>query len=381
MQTIPSSSRIQSIDILRGIVIVIMALDHVRDFVAITPFAPEDVSQTTPVWFFTRWITHFCAPTFVFLAGMSAFLYAQRVTKSELRNFLVTRGLWLIFIELTVVTFGITFQISSFYLQVIWVIGLSMIILALLTYLPRIIMIIFTIVILAGHNLLDSTHIDAVWWYFLHEQNWFIPLGPTSAYLIYPLMPWPAVMVLGFLLAELFLKEPAVRQKQFLRIGVLTILGFVILRYTNIYGDMHPWSVSERGLMYTFLDFLNTSKYPPSLLFLMMTLGPSMLVLSQLEKWKGKLAEIFLTFGRVPFFFYIIHFYLIHVGGVLITGLAYGDWRTIAFYDPKTWPAAYTPSVLLMYTFWIGVIGIMYFLCKWFMEVKKKRTEWWLKYL
>lgn len=381
MQINPQASRIQSIDILRGIIIVIMALDHVRDFVAITPFAPENISQTTPVWFFTRWITHFCAPTFVFLAGMSAFLYAQRVTKEQLRRFLFTRGLWLIFIELTVVHFGILFELSSFMVQVIWVIGLSMIILALLTYLPRVVMIIFTVVILAGHNLLDSTHIDAVWWYLFHEQNWFIPLGPTSLTVIYPLIPWPAVMSLGFLLGELFLKEPSTRDRQLILIGSLTILGFVVLRFTNVYGDMNTWSVSERGMVYTFLDFLNTSKYPPSLLYLAMTLGPSILALSQLEKWKGKIGEFFLVFGRVPFFFYIIHFYLIHIIGVLITGVAYGDWRTFAFYDPKTWPEAYVPSIGLMYSVWIGVITIMYFLCRWFVEVKKRRTEWWLKYL
>jgi uncharacterized membrane protein len=242
-------------------------------------------------------------------------------------------------------------------------------------------MIIFTVVLLAGHNLLDTTHIDSVWWYLFHEQNWFIPLGSTSLTVIYPLVPWPAVMTLGFLLGELFLKEPATRDRQLIIIGSLAIVGFVVLRFTNVYGDMHLWSTSDRGMLYTFLDFLNTSKYPPSLLYLAMTLGPAILVLSQLEKWKGKVGQFFLTFGRVPFFFYIIHFYLAHIVGVLITGIVYGDWRTLAFYDPKTWPATYVPSVALMYSVWIGVIVIMYFLCRWFMEVKKRRTEWWLKYL
>jgi uncharacterized membrane protein len=381
MQVNSQVARVQSIDILRGIIILIMALDHVRDFVAITPFAPEDVTQTTPVWFFTRWITHFCAPTFVFLAGMSAFLYAQRVTKNQLRKFLVTRGLWLIFIELTVVTFGITFQLNSFILQVIWVIGLSMIILALLTYLPRAVMIIFTVVILIGHNLLDAVHIDSAWWYLFHEQNWYVPVGPISLTPIYPLIPWPAVMTLGFLMGELFLKEQTKRDNKLILIGSLTIIGFVVLRFTNVYGDMHQWSVSDRGMLYTFLDFLNTSKYPPSLLYLAMTLGPSILLLSQLEKWKGKIGDFFLTFGRVPFFFYIIHFYLIHAVGLLITGIRYGDWRSLAFFDPKTWPPEYSPSITLMFTVWIGVIAIMYFLCRWFVGVKKQRSEWWLKYL
>lgn len=212
-QDLTSTPRIQSIDILRGIIIVIMALDHTRDFVAITPFQPEDISQTTPAWFFTRWITHFCAPTFVFLAGMSAFLYGQKVSKAELRKFLITRGFWLIFIELTVVRFGITFGFGVWILQVIWVIGWSMIILALFTYLPRAVMIAFTAIALLGHNLLDTVHIDSIWWSLFHEQR-FTPFGPVFLGVIYPLIPWPAVMMLGFLIGEIFLLQSEVRKKK-----------------------------------------------------------------------------------------------------------------------------------------------------------------------
>lgn len=379
-QDLTSTPRIQSIDILRGIIMVIMALDHTRDFVAITSFQPEDISQTTPAWFFTRWITHFCAPTFVFLAGMSAFLYGQKVSKAELRKFLITRGLWLIFIELTVVRFGITFGFGFWILQVIWVIGWSMIILALFTYLPRTVMIAFTAIALLGHNLLDAVHFDSIWWSLFHEQK-FTPFGPVFLGIIYPLFPWPAIMMLGYLLGEIFLLQPGERKKKLVVIGAATIVFFILLRFINVYGDSNTWAPSDRGGVYTFLDFLNTSKYPPSLLFLAMTLGPSILVLSRIEKWRGKVAEFFLTFGRVPFFFYIIHFYLVHIMGIVINGLFYGIWKEFTFDDPRTWPAEYKPSLLMAYVCWAIVIVITYFLCSWFVGVKKRRSEWWLKYL
>jgi uncharacterized membrane protein len=380
MQQSLSTPRIQSIDILRGIIIVIMALDHVRDFVAITPFQPEDVSQTTPAWFFTRWITHFCAPTFVFLAGMSAFLYGQKISKQDLRRYLISRGFWLIFIELTVDRFGITFGSNFWILQVIWVIGWSMIILALFTYLSRTVMIIFTVVVLLGHNLLDGIHFDSIWWALFHEQR-FMPFGPAFLGIIYPLIPWPAVMMLGYLLGEIFLLQPEERNKKLVVIGAATIVFFILLRFINMYGDSNTWAPSDRGGVYTFLDFLNTSKYPPSLLFLTMTLGPSILALSFIENWKGKIGAFFLTFGRVPFFFYIIHFYLAHLMGILTNGLFFGIWKEFTFDDPRTWPEAYKPNLIMAYICWAILIVIMYFLCRWFSEVKKRRSEWWLKYL
>lgn len=379
-QNLSTSSRIQSIDILRGIIIVIMALDHVRDFVAPTLFLPEDVTQTTPIWFFTRWISHFCAPTFVFLAGMSAFLYGQKVTKPELRKFLITRGLWLLFIELTFVRFGITFSFSFWIFQVIWVIGWSLIILAVFTYLPRTVMIVFTVITLLGHNLLDTIHFDSIWWAIFHEQK-FVPFGSQFLGIMYPLIPWPAVMMLGYLMGEIFLLNEEARNKKLALIGSTTIVAFIMLRLINMYGDPHVWTTSARGGMYTFLDFLNTSKYPPSLLFIAMTLGPSILFLSRLEKWKGKIGQFFLTFGRVPFFFYIIHFYLAHLMGIAYNGFVYGDWRALQFDDPHSWPSTYTPSLAMMYFLWALLIAVMYFLCRWFAGVKKRRSEWWLKYL
>lgn len=380
MQVNNTNQRVQSIDVLRGIIIVIMALDHVRDFVGPTAFVPEDPAVTSPAWFFTRWITHFCAPTFVFLAGMSAFLYGQKVEKSELRKFLITRGLWLLFIELTVVRLGITFSFSFWILQVIWVIGWSMIILALFTYLSRNVMIAFTAIVLLGHNLLDTVHIDSIWWKLLHEQS-FLPIGNTLLGIMYPLIPWPAVMTLGYLMGELYLKSADERKKKLALIGSSTIAAFILVRLINMYGDSNLWETSVRGGVYTVLDFLSTSKYPPSLLFLAMTLGASIFSLSRLENFRGKIADFFLTFGKVPFFFYIIHFYLAHAMGIIYNGLMFGVWKEFIFDDPKTWPAAYHPNLITVYVMWMLLIAIMYFLCKWFVGVKKRRTEWWLKYL
>jgi uncharacterized membrane protein len=379
--TLSSRPRIQSVDIARGIIIVIMGLDHIRDFLAPTLFSPEDVTQTTPLWFFTRWITHFCAPGFVFLAGISAFMYGQKVPIQALRKFLITRGVWLIVMELTVVHFGWTFNFNFWFVQVIWVIGWSMIILALLTYLPRAVIVFFTAITLLGHNLLDGIHFDSIWWYFFHEQNWYIPIGSTSLAIIYPLVPWPAVMALGYLMGELFLKNEEERNKKLMLVGGMVIVAFIIIRLLNIYGDAHLWTSSERGGIYTVLDFLNTTKYPPSLLFLGMTLGPLLLVLPRLEKWTGYVGQFFLTFGRVPFFYYIIHFYIGHTMGIIYNGLMYGKWDILIFADPKTWPENYVPNLAVAYGFWIVLTVMMYFLCQWFGEVKKRRNDWWLKYL
>jgi uncharacterized membrane protein len=375
------STRILSVDILRGIVIVIMGLDHVRDFVAPTLFLPEDITQTTPEWFVTRWITHFCAPVFVFLAGTSAFLYGQKVDKSTLRKFLWSRGIWLIFIELIVVHFAWTFDFNFWFLQVIWVIGVSMIILAFLTYLSRGFMIGFTLVLLLGHNALDGIQIDSFWWDLLHVQNWYIPFGNTFLAIVYPIIPWPAVMTLGYLMGELFVQTESERKRKLVLYGSTTIVAFILLRLINMYGDMHPWSPSDRGAIYTFLDFFNTTKYPPSLLFLAMTLGPAVAFLPKLEKWTGAVGQFFLVFGRVPFFYYIMHLFVAHLMGIVFNGIVYDYWGVLTFANPNNWPENYSANLWMVYVCWIFLTIIMYFLCKWFMGVKKRRSEWWLKYL
>lgn len=379
--TSSKAPRVQSVDILRGLVIVIMGLDHMRDFLSPTLFLPEDVTQTTPAWFFTRWITHFCAPVFVFLAGISAFLYGQKVSAAELRKFLVTRGLWLIFIELTLVHFVWTFDYSFWFVQVIWVIGCSMLILALLTYLSRTALIIFTAVTLLGHNLLDTVHFDSLGWYLLHEQNWQYPLGNTSLAIVYPLIPWPAVIALGYLIGGLYVEKEEVRNKQLMLFGSSTVVAFILVRLINIYGDAHLWAPSSRGGLYTFLDFLNTTKYPPSLLYLAMTLGPALILLTKLDKWPESVRNFFLTFGRVPFFYYVIHLLLGHLLGILYNGLMFDTWGLLTFINPQNWPAGYTANLLVAYTGWIVLTVFMYFLCRWFGTIKRTHSAWWLKYL
>jgi uncharacterized membrane protein len=381
-ETLPATQRIQSIDLLRGIIIVVMALDHVRDFIGITGFEPEDVTRTTPAWFATRWITHFCAPTFVFLAGTSAFLYGHKMGRAALQRFLLTRGAWLILIELTVVHFGITFDFFTYAeVQVIWVIGLSMLTLSAVIVLPKGVIVAITVIIIFGHNLLDNLHFDSLAWYLFHEKNHTASLGNYLVDVRYPFIPWPAVMMFGYLIGEVFVWDPPKRTTRLTIWGLSIIAFFIVIRLINQYGDPHHWSPSDRGVLYSFLDFINTTKYPPSLLYLAMTLGPVIYFLPKLERVNGRVANFFLTFGKVPFFFYIIHFYLAHLAGVVYNGLVYNDWRAYMLVDPKTWPEGYDPSLLVIYVTWALLIGVMYFLCKWFVGVKKRRSDWWLKYL
>ncbi|QHT67758.1 DUF1624 domain-containing protein [Rhodocytophaga rosea] len=379
-----SGERVISIDLLRGIIIVIMGLDHVRDLVAVTPFAPEDVTQTTPAWFFTRWITHYCAPIFVFLAGVSAYMYEVKVKdKKELASFLIKRGFWLILIELVVINFTWKFTYDSWhFVQVIWVISLSMFVLAALIWLPIWAIAVFSVVLITSHNLLDGIQNDSLGWALLHVQTFkTVPLIERNLMIIYPLIPWPGVMAAGYIVGKWVMQPYELRKKYFTISGLTLIAMFVVLRFSNVYGDPHPWSVQERGGIYTFLSFLNTTKYPPSLLYLCMTLGPALLILPYLEKMRGKIASFFLTFGKVPFFYYVIHIPFIHLLAIVMHGIWYGEWRTWPFVSVDQWPKDYQPSLLVCYAVWIVVTGILYFCCHWFVQVKRTRKEWWLKYL
>lgn len=373
MDQLPAIRRISSIDILRGIIIIIMGLDHVRDFVAPADFNPLDVSVTTPGWFFTRLVTHYCAPTFVFLAGVSAFIYGRKVSKPVLSRFLWTRGIWMIFIEFTFVHFGWTFDFDFFFVQVIWVIGWSMIILSLLIFTPKWFMVTFTSIMILGHNLLDPIQIQEYWWQCLHEPRWSPPV-----IVAYPLIPWPAVMSFGYLIGGFYIYENPVRKNKLLFTGFTLVALFIILRIINIYGDEQPWSVQARGTLYTLLDMLDTTKYPPSLQYLCMTLGPSIIMLTVLERLKGKTADFFQTFGRVPFFYYVLHLYAIHSLTIVYHGIRYHEWRTWSFGGA---PEAYTPNLVTTYLAWIVLTVLMYFLCRWFGDVKKRYSYWWLKYL
>ncbi len=398
--------RIDSIDLLRGIVMVVMMLDHTRDFVhnAVYQFDPSDPTRTNVALFFTRWITHFCAPVFVFLAGTSAYLqFARGKSKSELSRFLVTRGLWLIFLEVTIVRLGVSLNFDYRFLgflQVIWVIGVSMIVLAALIHLPLKVVAAFGLVMIAVHNLFDDFRVEswrgptspvpsigAKLWMLLHQQFEAFPIiGFPSpvVFVVYPLIPWIGVMAAGYAFGALY-KLDAQRRRRLLLItgGAATVL-FIILRAINAYGDPSQWS-QQKNIIYTALSFLNTSKYPPSLLFLLMTLGPALIVLALFEpgSTRGRIANLFITVGRVPLFFYVLQWFTAHIISILLH---------LAFGKPAGWlfksPADFTPvppeagfNLGIVYLSWIIGVLLLYPLCKWFAGVKQRRRDWWLSYL
>ena len=385
--------RIDSIDLLRGIVMVIMALDHVRDYFHADAFLydPLDLTQTSVLLFFTRWITHYCAPVFVFLAGTSAFLVGHRKGKRELSAFLLKRGLWLVFLELTIVNFAWFFNIhfTLVLLVVIWALGVSMIVLAGLIHLPKKLILAVGFVLVAGHNTLDAVHVSgsdwkAVGWALLHEFSFF-DYKSFDLFIGYPLLAWIGVMALGYCFGSLYLLEASVRKKMLLQLGSAAIILFVVIRALNIYGDPVPWS-SQDSAVKTFLSFINAAKYPPSLVYVLMTLGPSILFLAFAEGRSGKIKQAFITVGRVPMFYYLLHLYLIHVLAILAAVLTgYGVGPMINF---ETWvtmnPAlkGYGFNLWVVYGVWIFVVVTLYPLCRWFDGYKRDhRHIWWLSYL
>jgi len=384
-----TAGRIASIDLLRGLVMVIMALDHVRDFWSQAGFDPLDLTQTTPQLFLTRWITHFCAPTFVFLSGASAWLYrrSRNASPSELARFLFTRGLWLVLIEITVVSFSWQFVYQVVILQVIWAIGWSMIALAALVYLPTSAILGVGLVMIFGHNLLDGITPERFgslgWlWILVHVQN-FIPLTigwPRGIAAAYPLIPWIGVMATGYVFGALFELPPARRDRVMRWIGLGAIVAFIVLRSGNFYGDAQHWSVQERGPLYTVLSFVNTTKYPPSLLYLLMTLGPAIALIPTFERMRGGVANVLQTFGRVPFFYYVIHIPLAHAAARVWLWLAY-DAPRMNVYDSTQWAPGYHPNLARAYLVWAVLVFALYWPCRWFMNVRRRRSDWWLSYL
>lgn len=393
-------ARIQSVDFLRGLVIVIMALDHVRDYITDVRFDPLDLEQGDPALFLTRWITHFCAPVFVFLAGTSAgFQRHAGKQGKDLSLFLLTRGFWLIFLELTVVKLGWMFNLQLFigfhFLQVIWVIGVSMIALAALVWLPLRVIAAIGVVMVFGHNLLApidaevmsrlsqsgplpsaSSFSDALWM-FAHVQGAF-SVGPTTAIMAYPAVPWIGVMALGYVFAELYRQDEARRQRLMLMLGVGATALFFVLRAINVYGDPSPWAVQDSAVN-TILSFLNTAKYPPSLLFLLMTLGPALVILALSERWRGKLFDVFITFGRVPLFFYVIHIYAAHLAAVILASIqGYGPGTAMTFFI--FFPPEYGLGLWGVYAIWIAIVVALYFPSRWFAGVKKRSKAWWMSY-
>jgi uncharacterized membrane protein len=384
-----NADRIVSIDLLRGIVMVIMALDHVRDYWSPSGFDPLDLDQTTPLLFLTRWITHFCAPVFVFLSGVSAWLYARskNVGTSQLARFLLTRGLWLVLIEVTVVSFSWQFGYQIVILQVIWAIGCSMIALAGLVYLPLPVIAGIGLAMIFGHDLLDGIAPERFgalgWlWTIVHVQN-FIPLPgwPRGVAAVYPLVPWIGVMASGYAFGRLFERPQPRRDRALVWIGAGATVAFVVLRALNVYGDPQPWSVQPRGPLYTVLSFINVSKYPPSLLYLLMTLGPAIACLPLLERWRGAAANVFNTFGRVPFFYYVLHIPLVHATAWVWYWLGLHAPTFAQFTPREQWPAAYHPNLARAYLAWAVTVVALYFPCRWFMALRRRRSDWWLSYL
>ncbi|OUJ70860.1 DUF1624 domain-containing protein [Hymenobacter crusticola] len=379
--------RVQAIDIVRGLVMVVMALDHVREFWNPTLMQPEDVTQTSIALFLTRWVTHFCAPTFVFLSGTSVYLYAlKQPSRGAVSRFLLTRGLWLVVLEVFIVNWLLQWHQYQFVLlQVIWAIGWSMVLLAGLIWLPRWLLITLAVVVIGGHNMLPTivlkTPADAVL-ALLHNRPTIIPLpGLPPLMAAYTLVPWFAVMLAGYLIGPWFQLPLAERQPRLRLAGVVLLVLFVVLRAVNVYGDPGPWSVQPRGLAYTVLSFLNVAKYPPSLLFLCMTLGVALLLLSGLETATGRVSQWLRTFGQVPFFYYLLHLLLNSVGAAIWTSLAFGRSVDLGFTEVKNWPVGYHSSLLRAYAAWALLILVLYWPCRWYRQFKQQHTYWWLSYL
>ena len=399
--TVPRQ-RIQSIDVLRGIVMVIMAIDHVRDFFYKAPVSsgasvatsPTDLATTTPALFFTRWITHFCAPIFVFLAGTSIFLMSQKKSKSELSAFVIKRGIWLVLVELIVITLSWTFNplYNFLILQVIWAIGVSMIILGLLIRLPMKVLLVIGLLIFFGHNLLNYPSINhdlkGGWLAdLLYFSNFSVyTLDKSHVFIIvYSFVPWTGVMLLGYCLGKLFTPQfdPRKRRKILWQLGFGLLALFLILRFINNYGDPVPWSKQPRGDVFTFLSFINVNKYPPSLDFLSIMIGGGLIALALLERAQGKLADFFKVFGRVPMFYYILHLYLIHLIGVAVFfGEGFSVDQIVTPNNPFLFrPSAFGFGLLGVYTVWIIVILTLYPLCKKYDRYKSTHRNWWLSYL
>jgi uncharacterized membrane protein len=385
----PHRVRLDSIDLLRGLVMVLMALDHTRDFFTASGFNPRDVSD--PALFLTRWITHFCAPVFVFLAGTSAFLYGARVrTAREVSRFLFTRGLWLVLLEVTIVRFAWTFSVFPDFvpLQVIWVIGISMMVLSGLIHLPRWAIGGVGIGMIVGHNLLDGIQAEQLgqfgWlWNVLHQPALLRPASDVAVFALYPLIPWIGVMAAGFALGPVMLLEPTHRRRWLIGLGVVVTVGFVLLRSTNVYGDPAPWALYD-NLSATVLSFLNTEKYPPSALYLAMTLGPALVALAEFESARGKLARVFIIFGRVPLFYYVAHLLLLHTLAVVSAAAVLGDIAWLFGGLPigaEAKPEGYGLGLPGVYLLWILVVAALYLPCRWFAKLKRRRNDVWLSYL
>jgi uncharacterized membrane protein len=385
----PPAPRVRGLDVLRGLVIVLMVIDHVRYFLSSARFDPTDPAQTTMGLFFTRWVTHFCAPVFMLLAGAGAYLSLGRGRSlGDVSRFLLTRGAWLLVLELTVARFGWQFNLDYGFSSalVFWALGWSMIALAGLVWLPLRWIATVGLGMVAGHNLLDRLDPERLgrlgWlWTILHQPG-LLTLAPgVDFFVLYPLVPWVGVMAAGYAFGALALLPEQRRDRVYIRLGLTLSVGFVILRATNVYGDPSPWSAQSAGWR-TVLSFLNTTKYPASLLFLLMTLGPAIALLPLLERARGPAVELFHTLGRVPLFFWLLHVPLIHLIAVGFSLWRYGEVIPWLYRNPPTpLPQGYGYDLVTVYLVTPAVVAVLYPACRWFAAVKRRRRDPWLSYL
>jgi uncharacterized membrane protein len=379
--------RIESIDVVRGVIMIIMALDHVRDFFGNSGFNPTDPATTTIPLFFTRWITHFCAPVFFLLTGTGAYLSLGKKSKRELSQFLLTRGLWLIFLELAVTRclgWQFNFDYHVTLLLVLWALGWAMIVLSVLVYLPAWAVTAFGVVMIATHNLLDSVESSNPLWSILHSPNIVLNHPGRIIFVTYALIPWVGVTAAGYGLGQIY-SWPSERRKAFLLpLGLGLTAAFVVLRGINIYGDPLPWS-TQRSTAFTLLSFLNTTKYPPSLLYLLMTLGPALVFLWAVDPGSPRWLRPALTIGKVPMFYYLLHIPLIHLLAIAVCYARYGQVHWM-FESPGlgefpiTKPPGWGYSLPIIYLIWIIVVLTLYPLCRWFAGLKQRRNDNWLSY-
>jgi uncharacterized membrane protein len=387
--------RLAAVDALRGLVMIIMALDHVRDFVhrSAMSSSPTDLRVASTMLFFTRWVTHICAPVFMLTAGAGAYFYLVRHppgeggwrrggrTKGELSWFLVTRGVWLIALELTVMQLAYNFDVSVSYpvfLLVLWALGACMIILAGLVWLPIPILAIVSAAVAVSHHLLDGAPLP-----LLHQVS-ALPFAGRVFIAPYTLIPWFAVMALGYCMGPLFEKPADERRRWLFRIGVGLTLAFVVVRGLNIYGDSAPWSGPR-----VVLSFLNTTKYPPSLAFLLMTLGPALVLLAWFERASFSRRNPLIVFGRVPLFYFVLHFFVAHLIAVLLAVGTYGSSAWSFMFQPvpsmggpaQAFPPGFGWDLWVVYGVWIALVAALYPVCLWFSNVKERRQAWWLSYL
>ncbi len=378
---------------LRGLVMVIMALDHVRDYFHYDAFFfdPSDITKTNVALFWTRFVTHFCAPVFVFLAGTSAFFVGQRRDKKSLASWLLKRGVWLVVAELTIIKLAWMFKLdyTTTLLQVIWVLGISMIFLAGFIYLPKKLTIVVSVLVILGHNLLDSYAptgaVASGVWTFLHVFN-IVSFGDFQIFVGYPMIPWIFVMPLGYYFGELYKSSVSqeYRLKKLWQLGLGLTLLFFVLRFINVYGDPYFWAPQET-LGLTIASFFNITKYPPSLMYLLITIGPSILFLAVAEKWQGAFTQKFVTIGRVPMFFYIVHIYVIHLFAVfaaLATGFSFSDMVIDLWITLQPQLQGYGFGLGIVYLIWIVLTIALYPICSWYDAYKtSNRDKWWLSYI